>query len=468
MTVPFIGLWLFTLLLYARPNDLFPQLVGNFPLVKLVAIGAILTYFGARLARGEPLTIWPFELKMLFLILGLAVFLLPVAASPGDSWQMLADPFFKVVSIFILLINIVDTSERLRSLMKLVVICGSVIALSAIHSFLTGQFDIGEYRIKGIVSGMFGNPNDLAIALDLLVPLALALAFNSRGAARVFYGGCVVVLSAGVIATFSRGGFLGLVAAGIVLVWKLGRGKRAATVLWAALALGAFVLAAPGGYGNRLATIISIEEDQTGSAQGRRELLKRAAYLALRHSVIGVGMGNFHIYSIREHVAHNSYLEIAAELGLAGLLAYLALIFAPLRSMQQVERAEGHSHFRTLSGAPSGKAPPGSASRGPATEAGRRREIYHLSVALQAAFVVYIVCSFFGSIQYFWFLYYIVAYSIALRRIHAAARVSAPDSELEAQAAEPLTLWHSRPGHGGPRPARPRTRLGLLNQGASE
>ena len=35
-----------------------------------------------------------------------------------------------------------------------------------------------------------------------------------------------------------------------------------------------------------------------------------------------------HIYSIREKEAHNAYLEIAAELGVMGLIAYLIVIFA--------------------------------------------------------------------------------------------------------------------------------------------
>src|SRR5262249_4685877 len=39
----FAGVYLFTLLLYARPNDLFPA-IGGFPLVKIVAVGALLIY----------------------------------------------------------------------------------------------------------------------------------------------------------------------------------------------------------------------------------------------------------------------------------------------------------------------------------------------------------------------------------------------------------------------------------------
>src|SRR5256885_8700880 len=70
----FSGLYLFTLMLYIRPNDLFPDLFSVFPIVKIVAILTLLTYIGSRMSRGERLTIWPLEMKMLAVIvlLGLA------------------------------------------------------------------------------------------------------------------------------------------------------------------------------------------------------------------------------------------------------------------------------------------------------------------------------------------------------------------------------------------------------------
>ena len=227
LPVAFAALWLFTLLLYVRPNDVLPGVFGEFPLVKIVAIFAMLAYCLGRGVRGEPLTIWTIELWMMLLICGLGVLFMPLAAAPGDSWQILTAVYLKVVCIFFLLVNLLDTRARLRSLIKLVVVWGAVLALDAIHSFRSGQFTNDEHRIQGLVSGIFGNPNDLAIALDLLMPLAAALALNSRGGKRLFYAACAVVMGMGVVATFSRGGFLGLLAAAGVLLWKIGRGKRA-------------------------------------------------------------------------------------------------------------------------------------------------------------------------------------------------------------------------------------------------
>jgi O-antigen ligase len=213
--------------------------------------------------------------------------------------------------------------------------------------------------------------------------------------------------------TLSRGGFLGLIASGVVLLWKLGRGRRVKTLLWATVICGILFAAMPGGYGARVATIFNNEQDQTGSAQLRRELMERAASIAISRPIVGVGMGNFHIYSIREKEAHNAYLEIAAELGVMGLIAYLIVIFAPLRSLRRIERQTRDMRSKS------------------------EREMYWLSVSIQAAFIAYMVCSFFSSIQYLWHLYYTAAYAVALRRIHAAEEMERSPANTQTPAATP-------------------------------
>lgn len=132
--------------------------------------------------------------------------------------------------------------------------------------------------------------------------------------------------------------------------------------------------------------------------------------VAVSHPLIGVGIGNFPIYSIHEKKAHNAYLEIAAELGLGGLLAYLLLVLSPLKRLRRVEKEN-------------------IAQRNAA-----ERERYLLSIGLQASFYAYLVCSFFASIQYLWFIYFPVAWAIALSRLQPL------DQEAEV-VANPLPRW---------------------------
>jgi O-antigen ligase len=391
----FAGVYLFTLMLYARPNDLFPVL-GAFPLVKIVSISVLLIYIGSKISAGERLSVWTLEMTMLMVIAAMGLLLMPIAVSPQQSIDMLTDTYLKTVIIFILMINLIDTRQRIFSMWKLVVICGAALGVGAIKSYINGEFAMKGLRIEGLVGGMFENPNDLATALDLLLPFAVVLTLLSKGLSRLFYLVCAAVLAIGVLFTLSRGGFLGLIASSGVLLWKLGRSRRLKTTLGVALICGILLAVMPGGYGARITTIFNNEQDATGSAQQRRELLERAASVAISRPIVAVGMGNFHIYSIKEKAAHNSYLEIAAELGVMGLIAYLILILAPLRSLHRIERQ----------------------TRGMRTKS--EREMYWLSVSIQAAFIAYMVCSFFASIQYLWYLYYTAAYAVALRQIHAA------------------------------------------------
>jgi O-antigen ligase len=443
----FAGIFIFNLLLYARPQEMFPELFGSFPLVKIVAISTLLAYFVAKLSTGERITVWTPELMMVLVIAFLGITFTPIAAAPQDSLNVLLDTFLKVVIIFVLMINLLDTKSRLLSIMKLSVICGSVLGLFAIISYINGNFLIQNKqstgRVIGIVQGMFGNPNDLALSLNVLLPLSVAFALINRGWKRSCYFACAAVLTVGVVVTFSRGGFLGLLAAGVVLLWKLSRRNRGLAVIAFVLATGFFLAIMPAGYSSRLTTILSVEEDTTGSSQARRDLLNRAVEVASNHLVIGVGMGNFHIYSIREQVAHNSYLEIASELGLAGLMAYLFLIASPIRSLRRLESKTRNRQHGTL------------LKNQPAPE----QETYFFSVALQASIAAYIVCSFFGSVQYLWHIYYLVAYSFALKQIYArqenfsaaqTANEVAAEQSVNSNAATGV-LWQSHQRSAGNR-----------------
>src|SRR5262245_15409568 len=115
--------YLFTLLLYVRPNDLIPAM-GAFPLAKIVAIIAPLAYIYAQYLLGKPVITWTIEVKMVIVMFLLAVMFIPFATSPGDSVTTLNEGFIKTVIIFILIIGVVNTRERVRAIIERTVLCG--------------------------------------------------------------------------------------------------------------------------------------------------------------------------------------------------------------------------------------------------------------------------------------------------------------------------------------------------------
>ena len=47
---------------------------------------------------------------------------------------------------------------------------------------------------------------------------------------------------------------------------------------------------------------------------------------------------------------------------------------------------------------------------------------YYLAIGLQASIVGYMVSSFFASVAYNWFIYYLIAYAVAFRRIYSVEK----------------------------------------------
>jgi O-antigen ligase len=215
--------------------------------------------------------------------------------------------------------------------------------------------------------------------------------------ARLFWFGCALMLAAGVMVTLSRGGFIGLAFAILFLWWKLFTGKRLQGVL-VLLLLGLFLIPlVPRTTMGRVLTLATPLADADGSRQQRFDLLEQGLQIAFtpRRLMVGLGFSNYVEVSLRSHKAHNSYIETLAELGVVGFALYMSILIAPMRSLRKVEQSVGRA--RTESDSP------------------KLRELDLLTKGLQATLVAFMVCSFFLSIQYSWYLYYPVAFAIALQ-----------------------------------------------------
>ncbi|HEX8634398.1 MAG TPA: O-antigen ligase family protein [Pyrinomonadaceae bacterium] len=429
----YVGLFLFTVVLYFRPYELHPSLAGLTSLAYWLAFVTLLIFLPTQFALEGNLTARPREVNLVLLLCLCALISIPLAIDPGEAWTAFNYPFIRAVAMFIVIVNVVRTPLRLKGLMFLGIAVGIVLSASAINDYRLGRFAIAEgQRVAGVVGGMFGNANDMALHLVVMIPLAIGLLLSTRNLlAKPLYAAAAFLMVGGIIASFSRGAFLGLLGAGLVLAWKLGRRNRVLMIVLVAVVVVALVALAPGEYTDRLSTIGSVNRDD--SSASRRDLLVRSIIVAIYNPVFGVGIGNFHIVSIRELVSHNSYTQVAAEMGLAAAVIYTSFIVVPLRRLRVIE----HATYDTRRGS----------------------RIYYLSVALQASLVAFMIGSFFGSVAYQFSVYYLVGYAVALRRIYEAqtgAEVSPPsrkdkraarahdDAEARADAAFPA------PDHAAP------------------
>jgi O-antigen ligase len=390
----YLGLFLFTFVLYFRPYELHPALSGLTSLAYWLAVVTLAIFLPTQLALEGNLTARPPEVNLVLLLCVAALLSIPLAIDPGEAWTAFNYPFIRAVAMFIVIVNVVRTPARLKGLMLLSIAVGLVLSAGAINDYRLGRIAVEEGgRVAGVVGGMFGNPNDLALHLVMMIPLAVGLLLSTRNVlAKPLYAASVLLMVGGVIVSFSRGAFLGLLGAGIVLAWKLGRRNRLVMVVLIGVFVVALLTLAPGEYTERLSTIGSVSRDASSSS--RRDLLVRSIIVAIYNPVFGVGIGNFHIVSIRELVSHNAYTQVASEMGLAAMIIYIMLLVVPFKRLRLIE----HATYETRRGS----------------------RIYYLSVALQASFTAYMISSFFGSVAYQFYVYYLIGYAVVVRRIYEA------------------------------------------------
>jgi O-antigen ligase len=343
--LPFIVLLAFTALLFLAPQIHFPVLQPlRLPFV--AACFALGSYLLDRLSHGAPLTIRARELAILAALLAWAVFTLPASLWPGGSVDAILDTYSKSLVIFFLLVNLVVTPSRLRRMIWLLTLLSLPLAVSALANYHSGVFvQGGNERIFGYQAPLTENPNDLALLLNITLPLSAGLLFaETRRWARAMILLIMAIDAAAVITTFSRAGFFVLATVVGLYLWKIARrrgGTLAAVLVVLALAC---VPLLPGGYLQRIGTSFDTSADTTGSAEARWTLTQGALGYVARHPLVGAGIG-MGILAMNEQLGHgvwkqvhNIYLEYAVDLGLPGLAFFLLMLGSALGGSRLTQR----------------------------------------------------------------------------------------------------------------------------------
>lgn len=392
-TFSYAALFTFTIILYTRPAEFYPSpLTASLALI--VALTTLVFFIPTQLSLEGNLTFRPREVNLVLMLCLCGFLSIPLAINRLEAWTEFSGSFIRCVVMFVVIVNVVRTEARLKGLLFLALASGVVLSVGAINDYRLGLLTVEGYRASGVGAGMFGNTNDLALHVVTLVPISIALCFGSRALlAKIGFGVTAALMMAAVVLSYSRGAFLGLIVVLIFMALRIGRRNRTGVVLAILAIAAAFLLLAPGSYGARLLSIIFPSLDTRGSADNRRGELFRSLYVALRHPLFGIGMGNYQPeMSLRGQVTHNAYTQVAAEIGLAALVCYTMFIVTPLRKLGQIVRQTA--------------------------EQSDKSKYYYLAIGLQASLLGYMVSSFFLSVAYFWYVYYLVGYAICLRRLY--------------------------------------------------
>ena len=278
------------------------------------------------------------------------------ALGASATWGVFASPeslFLALTGVGWLLV-LMAVRPRPERLAGALVLSGVVVAAVAVAQSLR----LDPFRMFGwlpdITTGprmrvfaTLGNPDFVAAFLCGLLPLIFAFRSHIRGG-RWLRTTSIILLILAILATGSRAPIPGLVCA---LLWVIGLKRRK---LWGALALAALCVSI-------LAVTLSPARSLRTTLRGRAYIAKVSAPHLAEHWLLGLGPGGFgavfpaweaqywkvprdhrdrQFAGFEDH-AENDYLEIVADTGLAGLLAFATVLFALLRQAWFGARAAG-------------------------------------------------------------------------------------------------------------------------------
>jgi O-antigen ligase len=405
----FRGLLAFTFVLFVRPQDSLPLLV-DLHLGDLTALFSLAALVVARIRRGLPAVTVSRELGWVAGFGALMILTAPLSIWPGGAVSMFIDLYSKVILIFALMVHTITTRGRFDRLLSLVVGGTAYIAVRAVIDYARGVNLIEDGRVTGAVGGLFGNPNDLALNMVAFLPLGLAL-IQDRGARPAVRLAALIgtpAMALAIVFSKSRGGAIGLLGMLLVFLYQMRRIRPGVTaaVIVACLAT---IPVLPSSFTGRMASIFDSEQDATGSREARKQLLREATEAFKHNPLFGIGAGQFVNYNPdgRQEAwreTHNTFLQVAAELGLVGLLVFLTILYCGFAATRQT--------WLQLRGRD-----PGARARAPTSW---NRSAPHLySAALLASLSGWLLAAIFGSVAYYWTLYIVLALAVSHRDITA-------------------------------------------------
>ena len=402
-TLPFWSLMGFTGILLFSPQSYFPSLAPLRPALLLIALG-VLSYVGDRWSRGLPLIEWNRETGLIAGLSALAAVTVPFALWPGGSLSILIE-FIKTALVFLLLSHVITTTDRLRRVAWILTCMAMGLGLFALYNAWTGDLvkeGLDQERVLGNQGSLTRNPNDLALMINLLLPLTIGLLLSAeQGWQRLLLFGAIGMDMLTVVLTRSRTGALTLTVIILAYLWKLRHRRERSWIYGLILAAIMAVPLLPSSYLDRLSTITNVQADQVGSAQERLSDMITAVKTIAANPIIGAGMG-MNVLAMREARGgwigvHNVYLEHAIDLGLPGLAIFLALMMSCLTSVAGVRR-----HLVSM-------------------------ELSFLADGIHVSLIAYAVAAMFHPVSYHYYFYYIAGLAIAAGRIaHAQTGHTSP------------------------------------------
>lgn len=255
------------------------------------------------------------------------------------------------LGILLLVSDGIPSARRLDVLLRRLVMAGGFVASLGIAQFITGQAIIDRISIPGLspntvltsvydrngfarTASTATHPIEFGVLLAIILPLALHFAFRDveRNAVARWYP--VVVIAVAVPMTVSRSSLLAVAVVMAILMptWDRPRRRKAYVAIFGLLLV--VYVAIPGMLGTLTRLFTGISDD--GSALSRTDSYAIAFQFVERSPVFGRGLSTF-LPGYR--ILDDQYLGFVIELGVVGLLSFLALMLTGICVARRVRRS---------------------------------------------------------------------------------------------------------------------------------
>jgi len=355
--------WL--LILLAAPALLFPSPVRSLALLLVVAVWA-----SAWIATGVILPRTPLDVPIL-LVLVMVLVSLGVTYSLELSLAKVTGIILGIAGYYVLVRHLAASPALIWGLWAYAAIGAAFALVGLLGTDWLLKFPVLDRIMRslpGLIRGLPGveeglQPNYVAGALVLFLPVQLALLAGLPRRRAVLGPAVLLVGFAGLTAltlllTQSRGGSMGLaVGLGVWLAWH---GPRTRRLLAGGVALTVLVVLLVGP--NRAAeTLLAVSgRSSVVNLQGRVELWARALEAIQAFPLTGLGPNVFRravpvffplfIFPTDFDIshAHNQFLQAALDLGLPGLVAFVALAVGAFALLIAARRRTHHRERQLL------------------------------------------------------------------------------------------------------------------------
>jgi probable O-glycosylation ligase (exosortase A-associated) len=339
---PFILVLAYFFVDYGRPQDWFSPLGAIRPSMIVMGTSALVLVLSGRMS-------FPPLVRLVLVYLALMALMVPFAVNHRLAFNKTWEFLILILGALLPIVAFTDSIERLEKLIGFYVWIHVPLALFSLTHKGTG------------VGSFLTDENDFALAMNIALPYAVALLILAKSVARrLFLLAAITLFLAAIVATASRGGFIGLVSVAVML-WFRSRRKLRGLVGVVCLAF-VFVLVSrslttigrdgqTASYWDRMMTIDSAaEEGDTGKT--RLEMWAIGWNMFKDNPILGVGPGNYphraaeyeteymtgHGRHAWGRVAHSVYFTLLPESGLAGTLVFVSIIVLGWHSRRQVQK----------------------------------------------------------------------------------------------------------------------------------